>query len=137
MAAVLYAVEAGERVGEAVGNDEAKPRAETAAVASESGEETMRMDASEEEGEYFILNHSGLQKEVPREQEEKMSPDIQEKYRYFNFNRIWKSAEFSGKAVKRGKQLIASNSVELQEVTAGYTSDKDEQVVVAEVEIPV
>ena len=133
MAAVLYAIEAGEQAGEAVVNDEIKTGAEDAAIVPESNEETMRTDTSKaDEGEYFILNHSGLQKEVPREQEEKKRPDIQEKYFYYDFNRIWKSAEFSGKAVKRGMQLLASNSIEMREITAGYLSDKDEQVAVAE-----
>ncbi len=132
MAAVFYAIEAGEEAGEAVADDAVKTGAETAAIVPEPDEEIMRTDASEKEGKYFILNHSGLQKEVPREQEVKKSLDVQEKYLYFDFNRIWKSAEFSGKAVKRGKQLLASNSIELQEATAGYLSDKDDQVVVAE-----
>ena len=83
------------------------------------------------EGEYFILDSSGLNKKIPKQREE-TNPAIQEPYSYFDFKKIWESLKFSEKVLKKGKQLLENDGVELEETSLGYMSDEDEQVAIAE-----
>lgn len=55
-----------------------------------------------------------------------------EEYFYFDFKKIWESVGFSGKVLKKGRQLLKSSGIELKEVSSGYLSDKDEQVAIVE-----
>ncbi len=154
MAAVLYAVEAGG-TAENARKDNLESRPESEVNAAEAKEERLNvvkgmktenprvMEAMEPEaestynieeigeGEYFILDSSGLNKKIPKQREE-TNPAIQEPYSYFDFKKIWEPLKFSEKVLKKGKQLLENDGVELEETLLGYMSDEDEQVAIAE-----
>ena len=130
MAAVLYAIEAQEEAGEVAGNTVNNDTDLSRNKEAKTEYKTVTDEA--DEGEYFVLDHTGLQRKLPKEPEEQASTKIQEEYSYYDFKKIRESAEFSRKALKRGKQLQRSNSIELKEVSIGYLRDEDEQVAIAE-----
>lgn len=155
MAAVLFAIEDMEEAGNKEPLSDAKAETENREVIEdlEAGNRNIVKEADrvssrikegmepktenagsmeEIEGEYFILDSSGLQKKLPKQQGEKLHSNVQENYSYFDFKKIWGSLKFSGKVLKKGKQLLESNGVELAGVSAGYMSDEEEQVAIAE-----
>ena len=119
MAAVLYAVEAGG-TAENARKDNLESRPESEVNAAEAKEERLNvvkgmktenprvMEAMEPEaestynieeigeGEYFILDSSGLNKKIPKQREE-TNPAIQEPYSYFDFKKIWEPLKGSEK----------------------------------------
>ncbi len=127
MAAVLYAIEAGMEPEDTI-EKEKKGNLESC---SEPEDESLYSIEETDEGEYFILDSSGLQKRIPKQQEE-VNPGVQEPYSYFDFKKIWEPLKFSGKVLKKGKQLLGNGEVELEEVSPSYMSDEDEQVAIAE-----
>ncbi len=152
MAAVLYAIEAGKPEDiaekEEKGNPEScsepevqtrklescsEPEVQTGKLesCSEPKVQTGNLNAAIDEGEYFILDSSGLQKRIPKYQEEGNS-GVQEPYSYFDFKKIWEPLKFSGKVLKKGKQLLENGEAELKEISLGYLNNEDEQVAFAD-----